>query len=50
MSDDLDQLRKLAKEAIEIRKRIKADIGKLQEIKNQVVEKSKNEKSAGKQK
>ena len=46
MSDDLEQLRKLAREAIEIRKRIKADTDKLQEIKNQVVEKSKSRNSS----
>ena len=46
MSDDLEQLRKLASEAIEIRKRIKADTDKLQEIKNQVVEKSKSRNSS----
>ena len=46
MSDDLEQLRKLASEAIEIRKRIKADTDKLQGIKNQVVEKSKSRNSS----
>ena len=46
MSDDLEQLRKLAREAIEIRKRIKADTDKLQGIKNQVVEKSKSRNSS----
>ena len=42
MSDDLDQLRKLAKEAIEIKKRIKVDTDKLQTVKNEIIEKSKN--------
>lgn len=46
MPNDLDQLRKLAKEAIEIKKRIKADTDKLQDIKNQVIEKSKNRNSS----
>ena len=40
MPNDLDQLRKLAKEAIEIKKRIKADTDKLQDIKNQVIERN----------
>ena len=38
----LEDLKKLALEAIRIKKRIIADTEKLQEIKNQVVEKSKN--------
>jgi len=42
----LDDLRKLAAEAIKVRKRIKADTEKLKEIKNQVVEKSKNRNSS----
>ena len=46
MSDDLDQLRKLAKEAIEIKKRIKVDTDKLQTVKNEIIEKSKNRNSS----
>ncbi len=46
MSDDLDQLRRLAKEAIEIKKRINVDTDKLQVIKNQLVQKSKNRNSS----
>ena len=46
MSDDLDQLRKLAKEAIEIKKRIKVDTDKLQTVKNEFIERSKNRKSS----
>ena len=42
----LEDLKKLALEAIRIKKRIKADTEKLQEIKNQVVEKSKNRNSS----
>ena len=38
----LEDLKKLALEAIRIKTRIKADTEKLQEIKNQVVEKSKD--------
>ena len=38
----LEDLKKLALEAIRIKRRIKADTEKLQEIKNQVVEKSKD--------
>ena len=38
----LEDLKKLALEAIRIKTRINADTEKLQEIKNQVVEKSKN--------
>ena len=43
MSEDL---KKLALEAIRIKKRIKVDTEKLQEIKNQVIEKSKNRNSS----
>ena len=46
MSDDLDQLRKLAKEAIEIKKRIKVDTDKLQTVKNEFIERSKNRNSS----
>jgi len=46
MSDDLDQLRKLAKEAIEIKKRIKVDTNKLQTVKNEFIERSKNRNSS----
>ena len=46
MYDDLDQLRKLAKEAIEIKKRIKVDTDKLQTVKNEIIEKSKNRNSS----
>jgi len=46
MSDDLDQLRKLAKEAIEIKKRIKVYTDKLQTVKNEIIEKSKNRNSS----
>ena len=46
MSDDLNQLRKLAKEAIEIKKRIKVDTDKLQTVKNEIIEKSKNRNSS----
>ena len=46
MSDDLDQLRKLGKEAIEIKKRIKVDTDKLQTVKNEIIEKSKNRNSS----
>ena len=46
MSDDLDQLRKLAKEAIEIKKRIKVDTDKLQTVKNKFIERSKNRNSS----
>ena len=42
----LEDLKKLALEAIRIKKRIIADTEKLQEIKNQVVEKSKNRNSS----
>lgn len=42
----LEELRKLAKEAIKIKKRIQADTEKLQEIKNKVVEKSKDKNSS----
>ena len=42
----LEDLKKLALEAIRIKTRIKADTEKLQEIKNQVVEKSKNRNSS----
>ena len=42
----LEELRKLAIEAIKIKKRIQADTEKLQEIKNQVVEKSKDRNSS----
>ena len=42
----LEDLKKLALEAIKIKKRIIADTEKLQEIKNQVVEKSKNRNSS----
>ena len=38
----LEGLRKLAKEAIEIRKRIKSDTKKLSEIKDKFIEKSKD--------
>ena len=41
-----EDLKKLAIEALKIKKRIKADTEKLQEIKNQVVEKSKNRNSS----
>jgi hypothetical protein len=41
-----EELKKLAIEAIKIKKRIQADTEKLQEIKNQVVEKSKDRKSS----
>ena len=46
MSDDLDQLRKLAKEAVEIKKRIKVDTDKLQTVKNEIIKKSKNRNSS----
>ena len=46
MSDDLDQLRKLAKEAIEIKKRIKVYTDKLKTVKNEIIEKSKNRNSS----
>jgi|TARA_B110001452_G_C15104459_1_gene385049 hypothetical protein len=46
MSNDLDQLRKLAKEAIEIKKRIKVDTDKLQTVKNEFIERSKNRNSS----
>ena len=46
MSNDLDQLRKLAKEAIEIKKRIKDDTDKLQTVKNEFIERSKNRNSS----
>ena len=46
MPDDLDQLRKLAKEAIEIKKRIKVDTDKLQTVKNEFIERSKNRNSS----
>ena len=42
----LEELKKLAIEAIKIKKRIQADTEKLQEIKNQVVEKSKDRNSS----
>ena len=42
----LEDLKKLALEAIRIKTRIKADTEKLQEIKNQVVEKSKDRNSS----
>jgi len=42
----LDELKKLTTEAIKIKKRIQADTEKLQEIKNQVVEKSKDRNSS----
>ena len=42
----LEDLKKLALEAIRIKRRIKADTEKLQEIKNQVVEKSKDRNSS----
>ncbi len=42
----LEDLQKFALEAIRIKTRIKADIEKLQEIKNQVVEKSKDRNSS----
>jgi len=41
-----EELKKLAIEAIKIKKRIQADTEKLQEIKNQVVEKSKDRNSS----
>ena len=46
MPDDLDQLRKLAKEAVEIKKRIKVDTDKLQTVKNEIIKKSKNRNSS----
>ena len=42
MSNNVDQLRKLAKEAIELRKKIKEYTEELSHIKNQFIEKSKN--------
>ena len=42
MSNKVDELRKLAKEAIELRKKIKEYTEELSHIKNQFIEKSKN--------
>ena len=42
MSNKVDELRKLAKEAIELRKKIKEYTEELSHIKDQFIEKSKN--------